>query len=245
MVAVGPGFCIDRFELTLVDAPSGQSLSPYYHPTAEATRREYQHWQRARRDAKSGPGCLLPVPAPPEWSLAVPHFEPMAVCARDAIPNGYLSGEAAARACARGGKRLCTAEEWVVACRGEKRRKFPYGEVYEEGRCNVFRATHPARLLHGNASVGHLDPRLNQVQEEDGTPLLRPTGTTLSCKSEWGDDAVYDMVGNLDEWVSDLEGTFVGGFYARSTREGCDARVEVHSYDYYDYSLGARCCRSP
>ena len=80
---------------------------------------------------------------------------------------------------------------------------------------------------------------------EGDDPLLRPTGGTPACASEWGQDAAYDMVGNLDEWVEDPEGTFVGGFYSRGTREGCDARVEVHSYDYYDYSLGTRCCRTP
>lgn len=62
---------------------------------------------------------------------------------------------------------------------------------------------HPAATLHGNASVGHLDPRLNTVREKNGDPLLRATGTTSRCKSEWGDDAAWDMNGNLDEWVDD------------------------------------------
>ena len=153
-----------------------------------------------------------------------------------------MSGAAAERACERAGKRLCAEEEWVVACRGQKNRKFPYGEAYVDGKCNVYRATHPARVLHGNASIGHFDPRLNQVEEEAG-PLLRRTGATPECASEWGNDAVYDMVGNLDEWIDDPDGTFVGGFYSRSTREGCDSRIEVHTYKYYDYSLGVRCCK--
>ena len=46
------------------------------------------------------------------------------------IPNGYASGVTAERACERAGKRLCAEEEWVVACRGQKNRKFPYGEAY-------------------------------------------------------------------------------------------------------------------
>jgi formylglycine-generating enzyme required for sulfatase activity len=242
MVLVRDTFCIDRYEVTLVDAGSGRALSPYYHPTAEATRREWERWQRLKPTSKRDEGRNMPIPAPPEWSLSAAHFDPMAVSSQGAIPNGYLSGQIAAAACTRADKRLCTPEEWVTACRGEKNRKYPYGHLYEEGRCNVFRTTHPARLLHGDASEGHLDPRLNQVVE--GTdPLLRPTGSTVTCASEWNGDAVYDMVGNLDEWVDDPDGTFVGGFYSRSTREGCDARVEVHSYDYYDYSLGTRCCK--
>jgi hypothetical protein len=242
MVDVGGRFCIDRFEATLVDGVSGNDLSPFYFPSLDVTRREYERWQAARLDAKTEAGRLLAVPAPPEWELAAKRVEPIATSRIDRIPSGYLSGLAAQHACERAGKRLCSEEEWVVACRGEKNRKFPYGDTYVEGRCNVDRATHPARVLHGNPSIGHFDPRLNEV-EEAGDPLLRHTGGTPDCASRWGNDAIYDMVGNLDEWVDDPEGTFLGGFYSRSTREGCDSRIEVHPYEYSDYSLGVRCCK--
>ena len=144
-------------------------------------------------------------------------------------------------ACNSAGKRLCTIDEWTTACRGAAQTKFPYGARYRQGSCNVFREEHPGRLLHGSFSVGLLDPRLNETMV-DGKPLLRATGATGTCKSSWGDDAVYDMVGNLDEWVDDPDGTFVGGFYARATRQGCDAKVTVHGPSYLDYSLGVRCC---
>lgn len=242
MVDVKGRFCIDRFEATLVDVRTGQGLSPYFHPTIDETRREYQRWQRLRQEAKTPVGRLLPVPPPPEWELGATRLEPMAVSVPDVVPNGYQSGESAERACSRAGKRLCSGDEWVAACRGEQNRKFPYGDSFEDGRCNVFRATHPAAVLHGDPSTGHLDPRLNQV-EEGTEPLLRRTGATPVCKSDWGNDAVYDMVGNLDEWIDDPDGTFLGGFYSRSTREGCDARIEVHAYSYHDYSLGVRCCK--
>jgi formylglycine-generating enzyme required for sulfatase activity len=55
----------------------------------------------------------------------------------------------------------------------------------------------------------------------------------------------HDMVGNLDEWVDDEEGTFRGGFYARASTKGCEAQVTSHSPDYFDYSTGARCCQNP
>lgn len=41
------------------------------------------------------------------------------------------------------------------------------------------------------------------VTEKNGDPLLRGTGTTARCKSEWGDDVIWDMNGNIDEWVAD------------------------------------------
>jgi formylglycine-generating enzyme required for sulfatase activity len=89
--------------------------------------------------------------------------------------------------------------------------------------------------------VGLSDPRLNLIETPAG-PLLRRTGTTSTCKSVWGQDAIFDMVGNLDEWVDDPGGVFVGGFFSRSTRNGCEARVASHPPAYFDYSTGFRCC---
>jgi hypothetical protein len=45
-----------------------------------------------------------------------------------------------------------------------------------------------------------------------------------------------------DPTSTPVDGTFVGGFYSRSTREGCDAKIENHDPAYADYSLGTRCC---
>ena len=102
---------------------------------------------------------------------------------------------------------------------------------------------HPAAMLHDNASVGHLDPRLNRTQAK-GRPLLAPTGDYPACRSRWGNDAAYDMVGNLDEWIDNGTGAFAGGFYARATRAGCEALVDVHPKRYLDYTTGVRCCRA-
>jgi len=37
------------------------------------------------------------------------------------------------------------------------------------------------------------------------------------------------MVGNLNEWVEDVARAFMGSFFARSTRLGCDARIFIPS----------------
>jgi formylglycine-generating enzyme required for sulfatase activity len=79
--------------------------------------------------------------------------------------------------------------------------------------------------------------------QSQGATLLKKTGESRECASRWGNDAAYDMVGNLDEWVDDPVGKFVGGFYSRATREGCDASVSNHPRNYFDYSLGTRCCK--
>jgi len=235
MVDVRGAFCIDRFEVELIDAASGRELSPYYHPTRAQVQTSYARYRKLGRTGSELPA----LPAPPSFQLER-EVEPRARTLEGVTPQGYLSGDAADAACRAAGKRLCSLAEWVTACRGQQNRKYPYGDRYADSACNVFREAHPAAIVHGDASREHLDPRLNLVGSARG-PLLRRTGATPGCRSEWGGDAAFDMVGNLDEWVE--EGVFVGGFYARATREGCDARISSHPRQYFDYSLGTRCCR--
>lgn len=242
MVSIAGAYCIDRYEASLVDAAQGRPISPYYHPDSRIIARTYGRWRNAPADGETDLARNTPVPAPPPWQLEE-SFEPRALSLPSVVPNGYLSRNLAERACANAGKRLCSEDEWVRACRGADATQFPYGTEYVQGRCNVFREAHPAAELHGNASINHTDPRLNKVAK-NGRPLLRKTGATADCASRWGQDAVYDMVGNLDEWVADPDGVFVGGFYSRSTRAGCESKVSSHAPSYFDYSLGTRCCRS-
>lgn len=239
MVALA-GYCIDRYEVHMVDDKSGQRLSPFYAPDPRLLRLAYTYW--AFELERSSVGRAREVALPPVPSIQRGDFQPRAVSRSGVLPQGYLTYHTARQACSRAGKRLCTELEWVAACRSERGTKHPYGDTFEPGRCNVFRAMHPAYELHGNSSVGHLDPRLHLVLEEGRTPMLLETGSLKGCVSAHGADGVYDMVGNLDEWIENPEGTFVGGFYARATREGCEAKIDSHAAIYTDYSLGARCC---
>jgi formylglycine-generating enzyme len=236
------GFCIDRFEMSAVDAKTGEALSPYYPPAPVEFEAVYDYWTLEARTLGSAPARAMPLPEPSSWQRAN-KFAPRAVSRAGVIPQGYLSYHGAKKACENAGKRLCTEREWVTACGSERGFKFPYGEKYRALACNVYRPFHPASFLHENASLGHRDPRLNLLVEDGKDPLLRPTGATPDCLSRWGADAVYDMVGNIDEWVEgEKRPAFVGGFYARSTYKGCEAKVDVHAPAYYDYSTGTRCC---
>lgn len=244
MVDVAGEFCIDRYEAHLVEHDEERPLSPFFHPTGARTRSSYEHWSdstRAPPTPLTAAGLPFPeVPVPPDWQMRE-TFRPRARSQAGVHPQGYLNGQLARAACENAGKRLCREEEWVRACRGELDWAHPYGNQYEPGACNVARESHPAAILHGNASTGHRDPRLNLLADHAG-PLLRVTGSLPRCGSRWGDDAIYDMVGNLDEWIDDPAGVFLGGFYARQTEAGCAARIGAHSLDYFDYSLGLRCC---
>ena len=238
MVRVAGRFCIDRFEMSMVDDEGERPLSPYYPPLQGLVGPIFDEWTQRLLDGSAGVDVPLPILG--DWQRTE-TFRPRAVSRSGAVPQGYLSKPLAENACRAAGKRLCTIDEWTTACRGQQNTKFPYGGSYRQAACNVFRSDHPGLILHGNFSVDLLDPRLNTVVAQ-GESLLRATGATATCKSVWGDDAVYDMVGNLDEWVDDPEGTFVGGFYARPTRNGCESKVTAHAATYLDYSTGARCC---
>lgn len=232
-------FCVDRWEMATVDKTTGEALSPYYPPTPALVSEVWRGWLVER--SQLGDAAARAMPLPPLSALQrTGRFEPKAIARAGQIPQAYLSQVLARRACENAGKRLCSQDEWVAACKGKAGLKFPYGGAYKQGVCNVYRFIHPAAVLHGSASLGHRDPRLNLVYEGE-SPLLRVTGETTACTSRWDDDRIYDMVGNVDEWVED--GMFLGGFYARSTTNGCEAKVTNHAAAYYDYSTGARCCR--
>jgi formylglycine-generating enzyme len=240
MVALS-SYCIDRFEIHTVDDKTGVVLSPFYPPEPKLLRVAFSYWSLEAHRQSTERATLVPLPPLPDVQRG--NFEPRAVSREGVLPQGYLTYLTARNSCARAGKRLCTAGEWVTACRSDRGTKHPYGDTFEPNRCNVFRALHPAFELHGNSSIGHLDPRLHLVVENGKAPLLLPTRSLPSCVSRHGTDGVYDMVGNLDEWIEDPDGTFLGGFYSRSTREGCEARIDSHGPTYTDYSLGTRCCK--
>jgi formylglycine-generating enzyme len=235
--------CVDRWEAILVDKDSGERISPYYPVGRKLPLKLEEEWKQRRLTLGDEKAHALDVPPVPEWQRTHDP-EPKAVSRAGQTPNGYLSGNVARVACANAGKRLCKREEWMHACRGAADRQFPYGDSYQQGACNVVRANHPAKILHDDASMGHLDPRLLLVSDKDG-PYLRKTGTTDTCRSMWGEEALYDMVGNLDEWVDDPKGMFVGAFFSRGRKDGCSAVIKAHPNDYFDYSLGVRCCMDP
>jgi len=240
MVAVAGRVCVDRFELHLAHAHSGVDWSPFFPPDLDRARAIAVFYEGLRtKESEPWLGALMPLPALPTRGGLL-----RAISEAGVVPQGYLSANEAEGACRAASKRLCSESEWLTACRGESSTDFPYGQSYEHGACNVYRESHPTWLLHGNAARYHDDPRSNAVATDQG-PLLRATGATPRCASRWGDDAIYDLVGNLDEWVGGDRGAFMGGFYSRPNKSGCFARVSSHPRAYSDYSTGARCCADP
>ena len=100
------------------------------------------------------------------------------------------------------------------------RRIFGMGDVFHETQMN--------------------DPRLNQLP---GT--LARAGAHARCRNRYG---VFDIVGNLHEWVEATtrggHGVFRGGYYVdvHVNGSGCDYATRAHNPSYHDYSIGFRCC---
>ena len=164
-----------------------------------------------------------------------------AVSVPGAIPQGHVSMSAAWWACHASKKRLCRADEWVAACKGPKRTRYPYGDAREgfvcvdTGRALGLQSLYSPPAMYENANMN--DPRLNQLPN-----TVARTGEASQCTNEYG---VFDMVGNVNEWVDDS--TMRGGFYLDTSLlgEGCEYATRSHSNVYFDYSTGFRCCAAP
>ncbi len=157
------------------------------------------------------------------------------------VPQGYISGAQAQAACEAAGKRLCTSEEWLRACQGPEGNTYPYGNSYDATGCNTSRAEHPVVSYWGNDpnmwDSEHMnDPGINQQED-----TVDPAGANPKCKTS---EDVFDMHGNLHEWVAEADGTFRGGFYADASinGNGCLYKTTAHDFEYHDYSTGFRCC---
>lgn len=166
-----------------------------------------------------------------------------AVSLAGVVPQGYISREQAESACRSSGKRLCAEDEWETACRGVPPRVFPYGDTREKGACNDTGIS-PLGVYFSDASemynAGPMnDSRLNQTPH-----TLAKTGAFERCTNAFG---VFDMVGNLHEWVMSARPTFRGGYYqdVHINGDGCGYRTTAHAAGYHDYSTGFRCCADP
>jgi formylglycine-generating enzyme required for sulfatase activity len=184
-----------------------------------------------------------------------------------AQPQAYLSRHEARAACEHADKRLCTLSEWYAACAGPAKRTYPYGDDERSGVCNSSKPHLLSRLFGSNPRRWRYDEQFNSSRLNQEPGFLAPTGSHPGCVTPEG---VYDLVGNLHEWVSDeVDGTltskidliddlrgrviqrnlghaiFMGGFYSTTAEHGPGCRFVTigHEARYHDYSTGFRCCR--
>ena len=157
------------------------------------------------------------------------------------LPATSHSWDMANQACEQVGKRLCSSLEWGRACRGPEGRKYAYGHRRDPTVCNTpIQGSGPGRAPAPVAA----------------------SGTFSRCSTPEG---VYDLGGNLSEWVSDpWEGraepfnkdavvdpamwrTIRGGTMWFSTFYGQEC-MSVHGHEkasFKNVDDGFRCCADP
>ena len=157
------------------------------------------------------------------------------------LPWSNITKEEATAACGRIGTgwRLCTSAEWLDACNSSGNTTFPYGATYSAQRCNGWDFTKAA----GVTTVA--------------------TGAATMCVSDpsaTAGDELFDMSGNVKEWVTTnttsnpLVYEMRGGAYntpsfnvngtVSAVGLQCDASTPAPSVPVRLPSVGFRCCRT-
>jgi formylglycine-generating enzyme len=173
----------------------------------------------------------------------VTNLKVKAIVKKGIVPQGYISQLEAKDACENAGKRLCTNDEWLAACQGKSPTKYPYGDNEIPGRCNGDGTrAHPVVELFGGPDAFYDSSKMNDSRINQLPGTLTKTGEKAKCKNSYG---VFDMVGNLHEWTADPNGSFKGGYYMDTHKngDGCFYTTTAHGPSYHDYSTGFRCCK--
>ncbi len=159
---------------------------------------------------------------------------------RGARPLVMQSLRTAEAWCGARKKRVCTEEEWELACEGPRGRPWAYGWAAERSTCNSdkpWKVVDFARFERSRASAKAESERLWQGA---------PSGRYAGCMSPFG---IYDLNGNVEEWVVSRKGraqpgSLMGGFWAKPWT-GCRGANDEHGPDFEFYETGFRCCADP
>ncbi|RMH00201.1 MAG: hypothetical protein D6705_01095 [Deltaproteobacteria bacterium] len=128
------------------------------------------------------------------------------------IPTTGVTHRQAAEACEGRGGRLCRKREWQQACMGPGGWNYPYGPAFADDRCNTA------------SPAGY--------PQEIGI-----AGSWSACRTPSG---IYDLVGNVGEWVA--EGIAVGGDSTTDRRVASCLAEGRPPPGYAGPELGFRCC---
>ncbi len=156
--------------------------------------------------------------------------------ARPEVMNNFFQAQVK---CAALDKRVCTENEWSMACEGPEMKPYPYGYVRDATKCN------------GDHEYDF--PKMKKVAAHDQKEIERlwlgvPSGTQAQCISDYG---VADMPGNADElassehfsgWEDKYDNVTTGGPWYLGVRNQCRPKIYTHNEGFYYYYLSFRCC---
>jgi len=153
-------------------------LDAFYIDRYSVTASEYAAFLNALGGHKwrCGADCVYTVDGERPFGLEIKHVDGHYApgAGYEAMPMTIVTWAGARDYCAWVGKRLPTEAEWEKAARGTDGRLYPWGNEWD-----------PARPASGRRAIG------------DGAA---PVGTHPGDVSPYG---VYDMLGNVPEWVAD------------------------------------------
>lgn len=158
-----------------------------------------------------------------------------AVSGKHNVPAIRTSWVTAKAACEAAGKRLCTEQEWVSVCQNAKAADDNQNGEYADD------------MIEGTAypyADFHDKTRCWDGKEGD---QFRPvyTGELPGCATPGG---VYDLTGNVEEWVGDSAGKAVllgGAWDTKDDHARCYRRNDTFGAGYANARTGFRCCGTP
>lgn len=178
---------------------------------------------------------------PSRHAFCIDRYEyPNVAGMKPAVAVSYRDAE---RACEVEGKRLCAQDEWQLACEGHRTYPYPTGLSRDPSLCNIDRRPRrpdPAALAEPH-DVAVETERLDQRM---------PSGALAQCVSPFG---VYDMSGNVAEWVHDRAAesldrgrpTAIAGGHWGASVATCRQLDNDHGSRFRRYDVGFRCCADP
>jgi sulfatase modifying factor 1 len=141
-----------------------------------------------------------------------------AVSVEGVVPWNVADNASAEAACIASAKRLCTSDEWLLACEGPDGTVYSYGDVYEPTTCN------------GIDAFG------------GGSFRVAPTGWFPSCTNEWG---VFDINGNMWEHVAGGNDMLVRGGAFNCMDSAALHKCRYVPGNWTPSARGFRCCLTP
>lgn len=171
-------------------------LSSYFIDRYEVTNEAYVAFVKTtghRTPANANPASTL-------WNDEIP----MTGIERHPVVN--VSWNDAAAYCQWAGKRLPTEAEWEKAARGTDARRYPWGNVWDIAKANSasYWAGRTVEFTSGADWeafwVTGEGAKLAKEKGLKGEVLTMPVGSFPQSLSPYG---LYDMAGNVGEWVQD------------------------------------------